>query len=312
MTSSVNSPLKTVLQPLAGLLVAATMLAGCVTAAGVAGAPGSSTSPGSSDSPVASGSASPLVSPAGSSSASGFYLRAWQTQALAPQYEFGGLPGATIADGKFIDGMIAIPTIYPGPIYIGLSTRAISAAGIDAIVAEAERDGLLGSKTDFSTGPLAGAVTAHITLIVNGVTHDLTGSLPGDGSTSASAPATPAAFEAFWNRVTSIDTWLTADLGTSESYTPTSVGVMLTPPVDAPKDFTVQEKPWPLPGTFAKFGSAMGVAPYRCGVVTGADLATLLPVVQDANQLTRFVDSTKAKVGLQVEVLLPGEPSPCD
>jgi hypothetical protein len=310
MSPRISPSFSSLVRSLAGLFVVAAVVAGCVTAA-VTGAPGSSGAPTSSATPNASTSVSPAASPAGSSSANGFYLRAWQTQALAPQYEFGSLPIATIAGGKYINGMVAIPAIYPGPIYVGLSASPISAAGIDAIVAEARADGLLGDKTDFSGALMAGAVTAHIELVVNGVTHDLTGSLPIDNATETATPGTPVAFEAFWNRVSSIDMWLAADLGQSDSYSPSSVAVMLTPPADAASGIAPQEKPWPLSGTFARFGSPMGVAGYRCGVVSGADLATLLPVVQASNQLTRFVDSTKIKMGLQVRVLVPGESNPC-
>lgn len=310
MSPRISPPFSSFVRSLAGLFVVAAVVSGCVTAA-VTGAPGSSGAPTSSATPNASTPVSPAASPAGSSSANGFYLRAWQTQALAPQYGFGSLPIATIAGGKYINGMVAIPAIYPGPIYVGLSASPISAAGIDAIVAEARADGLLGDKTDFSGTLMPGAVTAHIELVVNGVTHDLTGSLPTDNATAAAKPGTEAAFEAFWNRISSIDTWLAADIGQSDSYSPSSVAVMVMPPADAASGITPQEKPWPLSGTFAKFGSPMGVAGYRCGVVSGADLGTLLPVVQASNALTRFVDSAKAKMSLQVRVLVPGESSPC-
>jgi hypothetical protein len=45
--------------------------------------------------------------------------------------------------------------------------------------------------------------------------------------------------------------------------------------------------------------------------VTGPDLAKLLPVVQSSNALTRFVDSTGAKMSLHVRALVPGETGPC-
>jgi len=44
------------------------------------------------------------------------YLAGLQTLALAPQYTFGWLPIATISDGNFIDGMVAVPEIYPAPV----------------------------------------------------------------------------------------------------------------------------------------------------------------------------------------------------
>jgi hypothetical protein len=250
-------------------------------------------------------SGAPSTSPSGSSSATGFYLRAWRTQALAPQYTFGWLPSVTIADGEFIDGMVAIPMIYPGPLYIGLSTRSISAHGIDEIVAEARADGLLGDQSDFSSNTIPGSVTAHIQIVVDGVTRDLAGDLP------TGATRTVSGFEAFWNRVGNLNGWLGSELGQSAPYIPTSLAVMVTPPVDATSGITASETPWPLSGTLARFGTSMSVTPYRCGVVSGADLNTLLPVVKSANAITRFVDSAGAKMSLQVRVLVPSEPSPC-
>lgn len=296
-----DSQLNSLVRPLAGLLVAAAVVSGCVTSAGVPG-------PSARDASV---SPAPSASASDSVAGKGFYLRAWQTQALAPQYEFGSLPAATIADGQYINGMVAIPAIYPGPIYVGVSARPISAAGIDAIVAEARKDGLLGAKTDFNDAPAPGSITAHVRLVVDGVTHDLTGSLPtGDPMAPASA-GTAAAFEAFWSRLSVLDGWLAADLGQSRSYSPTSVAFMLMPPETAPTDMTPQLKTWPLAGTFATFGKPMGVDGYRCATLGGADLGKLLPVVQESNQLTRFIDSTGAKASLQVRAVMPGEPDPC-
>jgi hypothetical protein len=241
----------------------------------------------------------------------GFFVQAWQTQALAPQNTFGWLPAVTIASGMYIDGRVAIPMIYPGPIYTGLSERAISATGVAAIVAEARADGLLGDKVDYTSSGLAGAVTAHIRLVVDGVEHDLTGPMPTDASTTVTAPGTASAFTAFWNRLGTIDTWLAADLGQSQQYSPASLAVLLAPPADAQGPIAPSSVAWPLASTFSTFGAPFGGATYRCATVTGADLATLLPVVQSGNALTRFVDSTGAKMSLQVRVLLPGETSPC-
>lgn len=188
--------------------------------------------------------------------------------------------------------------------------RPISAAGIAAVIAEAQKDGLLGAKSDFNDAPLPGSITAHVDLVVGGVTHDLTGSL-GDGSTiTSAAPGTSDAFHAFWNRISTLNSWLAADLGQSVSYSPTSIAVVLTPPTAAPADIKTQETVWPL-GPFAAFGTAMGSAGNRCATVSGADLAKLLPVIRASNQLTRFTDSTGAKMSAQVLVLVPGDPGPC-
>jgi hypothetical protein len=283
---------------IAAPIAVALLVAGCV-GSGAA----SPSAPAASNAPVVS------ASPQGSSP-TGFYLRAWQTQALAPQNTFGWLPAVTIAGGSYIDGRVAIPMIYPGPLYVGPSARPISAAGIAAIVAEARTDGLLGDKSDFSAGSAPGSILGHIQLVVDGVTHDLAGPMPADAST-AGDPGTPAAFSAFWNRVGSIDTWLAADLGKSQPYAPASLAVLLVPPSDATSGITPNEVPWPLASPLGAFGQPFGGSAYRCATVSGSDLAKLLPAVQAANALTRFSDSAGTKTSLQVRVLVPGEPSPC-
>lgn len=276
---------------LAGSILSAGLVAGCV---GVGGEP-SPTGPG----------------PSGSSSASGFYLRAWRTQALAPWYTFGWLPNVTISDGQYISGMVAVPAIYPGPIYVGLSSRPISARGIDMIVAEARKDGLLGAESDFPEGVMPGSITAHIQLVVDGVAYELTGALPTELGPASAPPGTGSAFASFWSRLETLDAWLSTELRPSTPYTPTRIAAMLTPPTEASGGIAPNETPWPIASTFATFGQPYGGSVYRCATVTGTDLATLLPVIKASNQLTRFVDSTGAKVSLQARVLVPGESGPC-
>jgi hypothetical protein len=277
----------------AGALVLSLLVAAC-TATGATNPPSPSASPG------ASGAIAP----------SGFYLRASQSQALAPQYTFGWLPLTTIADGKFFDGMIAVPAIYPGPLYTGLSYQTISPKGIDEIVAEARADGLLGSKTNFSEQSLAGGISCHLQLVIDGVTYELSGSCASGPATAAAAPGSSAAYSAFLYRLASLHAWIGPELGPSVAYTPSSLAVLLTPPTEA-QGLSPNQVSWPLATPFASFGSPMGSADYRCAVVSGADLAKLLPAVQAGNQLTRFVDSQAVEKSLQARVLLPGETGPC-
>ena len=276
---------------------AALLVAGCVTAGTQAGASGSL-------------QPSPSAGPSGSFSTDGFYLRAWQTQALASQYTFTWLPVVTISSGQLIDGMVAVPAIYPGPLWVGPSVRSISAAGIASIVAEARTDGLLGTKHDFTDNALAGSVTAHVQMVVDGVTYDLTGPASSVDGVSAT-PGTAAAFAAFWQKLTGTTAWLGNALGQESPYVPVQLAVLAMPPTEAASGITPGETAWPLAMAFASFGTPLGAADHRCGVVSGADLALLLPVVKQSNQLTRFVDSGGVKDSLLVRVLVPGEPSPC-
>jgi hypothetical protein len=297
------------------LVLAAFLVVGCATTGNQAGPSGSS---GTSDSPGPSGSSGTSGSPGSSAaessaspSGSGFYMRIWQTQALPPQNAFAQLPLVTIDDGQFIDGLVAVPAIYPGPLWIGPSVRSISAAGIALIVYQARAAGLLGSTRDFTDGGLAGAITGHIQIVVDGVTYDLTGPVSMPDGVPATA-GTTAAFEEFWQKMGGTIDWLDPSLGPSASYEPTRLAVLAIPPAEASSGINPTETAWPLSAPFSSFGTAYGSAGSRCMVVSGADLIRLIPVVKQSNQLTRFVDAQGVKDSLQVRVLVPGEPGPCD
>jgi hypothetical protein len=305
MSAAASLPLPSVRRTVA-LAAVALLAAGCVGTGAGPSRPADPSAPASSSTPsVAPSDSQPTVG--------SLYLRAWESQALAPQYTFAWLPVLTIADAQVIDGNVAVPAIYPGPLWIDPSVRTISSRGIDAIVAEARKDGLLGDKSDFIDSPMPGAKMAHLSLILDGKTYELTGDPTALLRCMCTpAPATAGAFADFWQKLTGLQGWLTTELGASTPFEPESVAVLAAPPSDTPVDgITAQQKPWPLTTPFASFGSAMGSDTSRCGVVTGADLALLLPAVKSANALTRFVDVNGTGDALQVRVMVPNEPSPC-
>jgi hypothetical protein len=280
----------------------ALLVAGCVN--GQVGA-------GGTEKPTASPSGEPTATPTAGPPVGSFYLRAWQTQALAPWYTFSWLPVVTISGGQFINGMVAVPAIYPGPLWAGPSVGSISQKGIDTIVAEARKYGLLGASHDFATDMPPGSVLAHVEMIADGQKYVLS----GDPSALLRCrcipdPGTNAAFAAFWQMLSDIPGWLGAEVGQSAPYDPDRLAVLVTPPAEETSGIAPGKVDWPLATPFASFGSPLG-ASYRCGIVSGADLARLLPVVKQSNQLTRFVDSAGVSRSLQVRAVLPGEPSPC-
>jgi hypothetical protein len=289
-----------------GALAVTALVAGCVTGSGAAAPPDGT--PSATPSSGASEGSSPSPTPDAT-----FYLRAWQTQALAPQYTFGVLPQVTISGGVFINGIIAVPAIYPGPLWVQPVARTISQAGIDAIVAEARKDGLFDGQSEFIDQALMGGVDARLQMVVDGKMYDLTGdptALTRCNCTNPD-PGTAAAFAAFWQKLTGLDLWLPADLGPSASYEPDRLAVLAMPPSEPASGITAGQVTWPLATPFSKFGTAMGNDTFRCGVVSGADLASLLPVVKQSSQITRFVDSEGTVDSLVVRALVPGEPSPC-
>ncbi len=278
---------------LAAVMAVGALVAACSVAGSGGGSPEVSTGPN--------------PTPAG-----GFYLRAWQTQALAPQYTFGWMPVVTIANGTYIDGNVVVPAIYPGPLWSPPFARSISQQGIDTIVAEAQKQGLLGSRSNFEESMMPGGISAHIDLSVNGKTYSLTGQ--PDLLTRCRCvpePGQPAAFSAFWQKLTGLDAWIPADLGPSAAFEPSRVAVLTVPPVTPAEGFTPQVVDWPLAVKFVDFGTAMGWQESRCGVVSGTDLEKLLPLLRNGNQLTRFKDSSGLERSLQARALVPNEPSPC-
>src|SRR2546423_4712457 len=79
-----------------------------------------------SASPTPAPSPSPVSVPShGPTAGAGFYLRAAYVQALPPRGTFAWLPVLTIANGSVLDGNVAIPAIYPGPLMIVPASRWI-------------------------------------------------------------------------------------------------------------------------------------------------------------------------------------------
>src|SRR5687768_1997164 len=114
-------------------LIAVTLLAVVTAACGTA-APNPSPSPLSSpQSPAPLPSPTPAPTPTTAPSPSpgtDFYMRAWYTQALPPEHTFSWLPVLTIKDGVAVDGNVAVPAIFPGPLVIVPNARPISTDGI--------------------------------------------------------------------------------------------------------------------------------------------------------------------------------------
>lgn len=261
---------------------------------------------------------SPTPSPQPSPSptpATGFYLRAWYTQALPPRHTFNWLAMATIADGVFLDGNVAIDMIFPGPLTILPIARPITPEGIAHLVAEAQRLGLLSDKTDYTGGQaMPGARLGQLQLIVDGITYNLTGNpdamIVCVRAPCEAAPGTPEAFGAFWHEVAMIGTWLQAELGPLQDFVPDRVALLLTAPTDHGMPNQLVE--WPFDTPLAETGVAFpGEEGGRCVTLAGDALAAIWPALRDGNQLTVFVDAANTQAAPVVRVLVPGDESPC-
>jgi hypothetical protein len=286
-------------------LTIAVVLLGLVAACSAAPAP--------SATPVGTVSAPPPTPEPTAGTA--FYLRAWYSQALPPPHSFLSPATLTITDGQLIDGNVAVPAIYPGPLLILPSIRPISDGGVSTILDDAQRLGLLSGRTSFVEGMAPGSQQAHVELVVDGVTQELVGDParavgcpPGPGC--AVEPDTPEAFAAFWQAISDVG-WLEPELGPLVTYEPERLALLVAAPQPADPGLKPDIVEWPLEGPLADYGQALaGGEGERCATISGADLGMLLPSLREANQLTRFVDE-ESEASLLVRVLVPGERSPC-
>jgi hypothetical protein len=267
---------------------------------------------GPSPSPTPSPTPQPSPSPAAD-----FYLRAWYTQALPPNVTFNWLPVLTIEGGTAIDGNVAVPAIFPGPLVIVPNARSISEDAIAAIIDEARALGLLGEMTDFTGGgPMPGSRLGQLRIVVDGQAHDLVGNPDAlvrcDGGRCAADPGTPAAFAAFWQELSNLEQWLGTELGLPVAYQPERVAILFNTPVRPEPGLQQQLVTWPIEGTFHDVGVEFpGEVGARCVTLSGGDLDAAFPVLRAANQLTVFIDPVDTMRSVVVAVLVPGQDSPC-
>jgi hypothetical protein len=223
----------------------------------------------------------------------------------------------TISDGVAIDGNIAIPAIYPGPIFVSPFARTISEHGQALIADEARRLGLTGDQTDFTGGGVApGGQIARLLVVIDGVAYDLSGRPdPATGCGPGSCdgePGSPEAFTMFWQELQMLDTWLGTELGASDVYAPERVAVLLTGPMPPDPGLPQQPLTWPLPGSFDDIGVDFpGAQDARCVTLSGDDLEAVLPALEQANQLTVFLDEDGGQASVNAVVVVPGADSPC-
>jgi hypothetical protein len=253
--------------------------------------------------------AAPSPTPSPTPSAEGFYLRAWLEQALPPEHTFGWLPMLTISEDVLIDGVVAVPAIFPGPLTVMPHARAISVAGQTQLIDQARQLGLLTGASDFSGGQqMPGSQSARLELVVDGVTYTLT----GDPNTAAApTPGTPAGFAFFWQRLATTGEWLAGELGPLTTYSPERVAIVFVEPQPQP-DVQPNRVAWPLDASFADIGVPWALEGTRCATFEGDDLDRLLPVLTNATQIDVFADAADEERSLIVRPLVPGEPSPCE
>jgi hypothetical protein len=188
--------------------------------------------------------------------------------------------------------------IYPGPALPNLQVRAISEEGVQRILEAARKAGLLGADRQLMGPlPISDAPTTTFTVVAGGARHVVSvyalDQTAGNGRIPPDEQEARAALVAFQAQLSDLERWLPAgSVGAEGSYTIVRLQVSATANTSASAAIPFREPPvdWPLEPGLAGFGTALQdqFAGYRCGVVEGAELATLLPLVRKANELTAW------------------------
>lgn len=234
---------------------------------------------------------------------------------VTPDYRFTAMPVASVyADGRIIAPGPQI-MIYPGPLLPAVVETTVPAATVERLLADAATAGLSGG-VDRSFPP-HGIADAPDTVIVvrgpGGLTTTSFGALGMEQQVDdqAEAEARQAA-EAF---VTSITDPAVVGSAPSGPYRPDAVRLVVRDGAPATDGEPLPQAAvaWPLATPLAAFGTPVlegSPESGRCGVVRGAELGALWPLLEDANALTPFTSAGR-DYQLMVRPLLPHEEPTC-
>jgi hypothetical protein len=290
------------LLPLLALCLAT---AGCVTA-------GSTADPNATATP---GTATATPPPNGYDVATGpndLILRISVSGGLvAPGYILTELPQwALFGDGRIVVPG-PLPEIYPGPLLRNLQVIRVTPAEIQKILAAADAAGLLGADASYMGVGIADAGTTFFTTVAGGKVHHVSAyALMADvKGPDAATDAARAKLRAFEGATLDLGKFLGRPIDDSETFEPAGLRVFVSAinAVDLPLP-TPQVVSWPLAADPIATGQPTTAPGTVCVLVTGADLATFLPVAKSANAQTVWTRG-KAMYSVGVRPLYPNEDS---
>lgn len=233
---------------------------------------------------------------------------------VAPQYTLTNTPLFSL----FGDGLVVMPgaqiEIYPGPALPTLAQERLSADAIQQLLQAALEAGLNTGRsyTDLGSVGISDAATTTFTLTVDGQTHTtkvyaLSELGPKPDSMSQDEYQTRQDLFTLETKATDLS-WLPQDAISDEgAYQPSALRLFVS---DYQADPSLTEPPveWPLSPGLATFGDPTqdGMTGTRCGAVVADAAATLIPVVEQANELTPWT-SEGTRYGILFRPLLPDE-----
>ncbi|MHB8869098.1 MAG: hypothetical protein ACYC6T_04660 [Thermoleophilia bacterium] len=226
---------------------------------------------------------------------------------------FTTLPGLSLyGDGRVItEG--PIPAIYPGPALPNLQVATLSPAGIQKLLAAARDAGLFESGVDYGQPTVADGSTTTFTITADGTVFETSiYHLAPDNSAALGLSDDQVERRArvldFQTKLGDLAGWFGDDLGPEQPYEWQALSILIMPGDPGGQDDSGIEPrivDWPL-ADLATLGEPNEVPQGRRAVITGADLETLRPLVQQADTLT-FWRSGGTIYSLLLRPLLPDE-----
>jgi hypothetical protein len=263
------------------------------------------------DAPARSGDGGGIDHPTGPSDllvrvtiGGGFVPVEWNLTSV-PSFSLYG-DGTLISPGAQIE-------IYPGPALPAIASRAVTEAGIQAILREAldATDQMPPDLGDMGAMNVADAPTTVITLRADGIERTI------EAYALAELPDRPdgmseEVFEArrrLSNVVTklgALDPWLPRGSLGEETMYRTEAARLFVSEYGRVDDLPQDPIAWPIDGSLARFGEPTAPGSYRCGILSGDDWTTLRDAARRANQLTPWTDAG-GRFSILFRPLLPDE-----
>ncbi len=240
-------------------------------------------------------------------------LRWEYTGGLVPfEYNLSRIPNWSL----YGDGRLIVPgpmiEIYPPPTPPNLIVTRLSEDGVQAILAAADDAGLLDGDATYDYPCNADAATTVFTTNAAGRTSVVSAYALGDAMGGSCPDVDDEARQAladFQAKLGDLESWLPAgSIGPEEPFDYQEMRIYVQPYQGEP-EMPQQPVAWPLDPGLDAFGEAAdtgGISDVRCGVVSGADLQTLLRTAEGTNQLTPWT-SDGSEYRLILRPLLPDE-----
>ncbi|MBN1630039.1 MAG: hypothetical protein JW990_09760 [Thermoleophilia bacterium] len=236
------------------------------------------------------------------SSGGGFVPVSWALTQV-PEFTLYG-DGTAIVTGPVI-------AIYPGPALPNLQTSRVSEKTMQAILSAAREAGLFASDVDYGQPQITDVPATVITVNAEGTTYlsniYALGAEENAGGLSLEQQQARAAVSSLIGKLLDLTPFETGLQWSAYDYSSLAVfSVPVDPNIEPnPDDVQPNRLEWPL-GDLATLGEAAQPDGYRRIVVSGDDLATLQPVLKEANQITIWTVGDR-EYNLYFRPLLPDE-----